>query len=45
MQKLLGHSSSVTTQVYSDLLADQMHETVERIPMSLNPKARQTAVG
>jgi integrase len=35
----LGHSSSVTTQVYSHLLADQMHETVERIPMSLDSQA------
>ena len=39
VQKLLGHSSSVTTQVYSHLLADQMHETVERIPMSLDSQA------
>jgi integrase len=36
VQRLLGHSSSITTQVYSHLLTDQMHDTVERIPMSLN---------
>lgn len=31
VQKLLGHSSAVVTQMYSHLLPDQMHSTVNRI--------------
>ena len=36
VQKLLGHSSSRVTEVYSHLEPDQMHETVNRLQIALN---------
>lgn len=36
VQKLLGHSSSQTTQIYSHLQPDQLHSTVNRITLILN---------
>jgi site-specific recombinase XerD len=34
VQKLLGHSSVVVTQIYSHLAASEMHETVNRIVLN-----------
>lgn len=36
VQKLLGHSSSQTTQIYSHLQPEQLHATVNRIVLNLN---------
>ena len=36
VQKLLGHSSSRVTEVYSNLQPEQMHGTVNRISLPLN---------
>jgi integrase len=36
VQKLLGHSSSSTTEFYSHLLPEQLHSTVNRISIDLN---------
>ena len=36
LQKLLGHSSSRVTEVYSHLQPEQLHDTVNRINLSLN---------
>jgi integrase len=36
VQKLLGHSSSKVTEVYSHLQPEQMHSTVNRIDVPLN---------
>ncbi len=36
VQKLLGHSSSDMTQIYSHLLPEQMHHTINRIVLTLN---------
>jgi integrase len=36
VQKLLGHSSSKVTEVYSHLQPEQMHSTVNRIEVPLN---------
>jgi integrase len=36
VQALLGHSSASMTEVYSHLQPDQMHETVNRISVSMN---------
>jgi integrase len=36
IQKLLGHSSAAVTQVYSHLQPDQMHDTVNKIVVSMN---------
>jgi site-specific recombinase XerD len=36
VQKLLGHSSSKVTEIYSHLQPEQMHATVNRIVVSLN---------
>jgi integrase len=36
VQKLLGHSSSVMTQVYSHLQPEQLHQTVNRLQFALN---------
>jgi integrase len=35
VQKLLGHSSAEMTMIYSHLLPDQMHQTVNRIAIGL----------
>jgi len=36
VQKLLGHSSISVTQVYSHLQPEQLHETVNRLKVSMN---------
>jgi len=36
VQKLLGHSSSKVTEIYSHLQPEQMHATVNRIVVSMN---------
>ena len=36
VQKLLGHSNISVTEVYSHLQPEQLHETVNRIAISLN---------
>lgn len=36
IQKLLGHSSSSVTQIYSHLQPEQLHATVNRLDISLN---------
>ena len=36
VQKLLGHSSSRVTEIYSHLQPEQMHSTVNRIDLQLN---------
>jgi integrase len=36
VQKLLGHSSSKVTEIYSHLQPEQMHNTVNRIDIALN---------
>lgn len=36
VQKLLGHASSDMTQIYSHLLPERMHQTVNRIRVNLN---------
>jgi len=36
VQKLLGHSSSKVTEVYSHLQPEQMHSTVNRIDLHCN---------
>jgi site-specific recombinase XerD len=36
VQKLLGHSSSAVTEMYSHLQPEQMHSTVNRIDLNLN---------
>jgi len=36
VQKLLGHSSSSVTEIYSHLQPEQMHSTVNRIDLQLN---------
>jgi len=36
VQKLLGHSSSRVTEIYSHLQPEQMHRTVDRISLPLN---------
>lgn len=36
VQKLLGHSSSALTEVYSHLQPEQVHSTVNRIDIALN---------
>jgi integrase len=36
IQKLLGHSSANVTQIYSHLQPDQMHDTVNRLAITLN---------
>lgn len=36
VQKLLGHSSSAVTQVYSHLQPEQLHSTVNKISLTLN---------
>ena len=36
VQKLLGHSSSRVTEVYSHLQPEQLHDTVNRIKLSFN---------
>ncbi len=36
VQKLLGHSSSAVTQVYSHLAPEQLHDTVNRLNISLS---------
>jgi integrase len=36
VQKLLGHSSANVTQIYSHLQPDQMHDTVNRLAVTLN---------
>lgn len=36
VQQLLGHSCSSVTQIYSHLQPDQMHETVNKISVSMN---------
>ena len=36
VQKLLGHSSILVTQVYSHLQPEQLHETVNRLKIGLN---------
>ncbi|MCX6141964.1 MAG: site-specific integrase [Ignavibacteriales bacterium] len=36
VQKLLGHSSSRVTEIYSHLQPEQMHSTVNRISLPLN---------
>jgi len=36
VQKLLGHSSSKVTEIYSHLQPEQMHATVNRIVISMN---------
>ena len=37
VQKLLGHSSIKTTEIYSHLVSEQLHKTVNRIRVSLPP--------
>ena len=36
VQRLLGHSSSKVTEIYSHLQPEQMHRTVDRISVPLN---------
>jgi integrase len=36
IQKLLGHSSANVTQIYSHLQPDQMHDTVNRLAITMN---------
>jgi site-specific recombinase XerD len=36
VQKLLGHSSIAVTEIYSHLQPEQLHETVNRLKVSLN---------
>jgi integrase len=36
VQKLLGHSSSETTEIYSHLQPEQLHRTVNRISIEMN---------
>jgi len=38
VQKLLGHSSVTVTEIYSHLQPEQLHDTVNRIQVSLNPE-------
>jgi site-specific recombinase XerD len=36
VQKLLGHSSVTVTEIYSHLQPEKLHDTVNRIQVSLN---------